>query len=91
MKTTTVSSIVTVLALGASATTALERNWLTNEPDVTSGTPSDPSMLKEFSINYGSRARVRIYRPDGVFDIRNGYYERVPWGDGDVDTDTLDD
>ncbi|MFA6139932.1 MAG: hypothetical protein WC684_04345 [Hyphomicrobium sp.] len=91
MKTNTVSSIVTVLALGTTATTTLERNWLANEPDVTPGTPSDSSMLNDSSINYGSRARVRIYRPDGVFDIRNGYYERVPWGDGDVDTDTLDD
>ena len=91
MKTNTVSSIVTVLALGASATTALARSWLTNEPDVMPGAASDTPTLRDSSINYGSRARVRIYRPDGVYDLRNGHYERVPWGHGDVDSETLDD
>jgi hypothetical protein len=86
MKTNTVSSIVTVLALGASATPTPERNWLTHET-----APSDASMLKDSSINFGSRARVRIYRPDGVYDIRNGHYERVPWGHEDADTETVDD
>ena len=46
----------------------------------------DRSALKDSAFNYGSRARVRIYRPDGVYDIRNGNYERVPWGDGDTET-----
>ena len=89
MKTNAIPSIVTVLALGASTT--LERNWLTNEPDLTAGTASDVWKLRDSSINYGSRARVRIYRPDGVYDIRDGHYERVPWGHEDADTGTGDD
>jgi hypothetical protein len=80
-----------VLICLASATSALARNWLTNEPDVPPAISEDGAVLKDSAFNYGSRARVRIYRPDGVYDIRNGRYERVPWGHGDVDTDTLDD
>ena len=91
MNIKTVAAIAIVLAFEASATTAFARNWLTNEPDVTPAIAADTAMLKDSAINYGSRARVRIYRPDGVYDLRNGRYERVPWGHGDVDTETLDD
>ena len=80
-----------VLICLASATTALARNWLTSEPDVPPAISEDRSVLKDSAFNYGSRARVRIYRPDGVYDIRNGNYERVPWGHGDGDTETRDD
>jgi hypothetical protein len=80
-----------VLICLASATSALARNWLTNEPDVPPAISEDRAVLKDSAFNYGSRARVRIYRPDGVYDIRNGNYERVPWGHGDGDTETRDD
>ena len=75
MDSKTIFAAATVLALGASATTALARNWLTNEPDTTSVTAAGASKLTNFWIDYGPRARVRVYRPDGVYDIRKDDYE----------------
>ena len=74
MDTKTIFIAATVLALGASATTALARNWLTNEPDSTSVTAAGASKLTNFWIDYGPRARVRVYRPEGVYDIRKDDY-----------------
>lgn len=91
MNTNTVSAIAIVLAFEASATTALARNWLTSEPDATPAITADTAMLKDSAFNYGSRARVRIYRPDGVYDLRNGYYELSPSGFVDADAETPDD
>ena len=75
MDSKTIFAAATVLALGASATTALARSWLTNEPDMTSVTAAGASKPTDFWIDYGSRARVRVYRPDGVYDIREDGYE----------------
>ena len=90
MNTNTIFAVATLLALGCFGTAALARNWLTNEPDATSVPPSDASTLRDSSINYGTRARVRIYRPDGEYEIRNGNYERSPSGQDDIDADTKD-
>jgi hypothetical protein len=91
MNTNTVSAIAFVLAFEASATAALARNGLTNEPDVAPAITADTAVLKDPAFNYGSRARVRLYRPDGVYDLRNGSYELSPSGFVDADAETLDD
>jgi len=88
MNTKTISAVATVLALGCSGTAAFARNWLTNEPEATFVPAPDASTPRDASINYGPRARMRIYRPDGEFEIRNGNYERSPQGQGDLDTET---
>jgi hypothetical protein len=77
MDSKTIFTAATVLALGASATTALARNWLSNEPDTTV-TAAGASKLTNSWINYGPRARVRVYRPDGVYDVRKDDYELSP-------------
>jgi hypothetical protein len=89
MNIRTILAVATVLALGCFGTAALARNWLTNEPDASVPT-SEPQMLDDSSINYGTRAHVRIYRPDGEYDLRNGKYERRRSGQGDLDTETTD-
>ncbi|KAB2940803.1 MAG: hypothetical protein K8F92_10345 [Hyphomicrobium sp.] len=91
MNTNAIFAIATVLALGGSATTSVARNLPTNEPGAAPATASGMSMPKDSSINYGSRAQVRIYRPDGIYDVRDGYYVLSPSGFGDADTDTPDD
>jgi hypothetical protein len=48
-------------------------------------------MLKDSSIDYGSRVQVRIYRPDGIYEIRDGYYQLSPSGFGDAGAETSDD
>jgi len=90
MHTRTIFAVATLLAVGSFGTAAFGRNWLTNEPDATAGPASEAPALEDSSINYGTRARVRIYRPDGEFDIRNGKYERRRSGQGDLDTETKD-
>jgi hypothetical protein len=62
---------VGLLVVSSLPTFAELRNWLVPLPDTQ--LPAATSVLKftDTSINYGSRARVRIFRPDGVYDIDN--------------------
>ena len=80
-----------MLAFGASVATAHARNWLSNEPDLNSVTAAGASKLTNFWINYGPRARVRVYRPEGVYDVRKDDYELSPAmqdeADGQTDAD----
>lgn len=80
-----------VLISLASATTALARNWLASEPDTAPVIGSGTSALKDSSIDYGSRVQVRIYRPDGIYEIRDGLYHLSPSGFDDADSERADD
>jgi len=60
-----------VLALSNLPTSAQLRNWLAPLPDAKVPAMTDVLKFSDTSINYGSRARVRIYRPDGVYEIDN--------------------
>jgi hypothetical protein len=80
-----------VLISLASATTALARNWLTSEPDATPAIIADTPTPMDSAFNYGSRVGVRIYRPDGVYELRNGNFERSRSGFPDPEAETLDD
>ena len=80
-----------VLISLASATTALARHWLAGEPDATPAITADTATPMDSAFNYGSRAGVRIYRPDGVYELRNGNFVRSSSGFADPDAETLDD
>jgi acetyl esterase/lipase len=87
MNTRIIFAVATAFALGCSGTAALARNWLTNQPEATAAPLSDQSTPTDITINYGARARVRLYRPDGEYEIHNGKYVRALSGSGDVDGD----
>ncbi len=91
MNANTIAAIATVLALGSSATTAVARNWVASEPDAAPAISAGASTLKDSSIDYGSRVQVRIYRPDGIYEIRDGHYHRSPSSFDDADTETSGD
>jgi hypothetical protein len=90
MRTTITIAFATAFALGCFVTEGHARNWLTNEPDAISPPFSDTSKPTDLTINYGPRARVRIYRPDGEYELRDGKYVRAPAVQGDVDAQTKD-
>ncbi len=46
------------------------RNWL-SVPEVKAPIAADVLKFSDTSINFGPRASVRIYRPDGVYEIDN--------------------
>ncbi len=91
MDSKTIFAAATVVALGASATTAVARNWVASDPNAAPVLDSGTSMLKDSSIDYGKRAQVRIYRPDGIYEIRDGFYHLSPSGFDDADTETSND
>lgn len=67
------------------------RDWLAPVPGAEP--PAAAAILKfsDTSIDYGSRARVRIYRPDGIYDLRDGRYVPSRSGFGDADAEASDD
>jgi hypothetical protein len=86
------TGLATVSLLAMSNLPSLaERDWLAPLPGAQQATAADGMKFRDTSIDYGSRARVRIYRPDGVYDLRNGNYELSPPGSVDADAETLDD
>ena len=90
MNNSIIVAFAIALTLGCFGTEAQARNWLTNEPDAIPPPFSDTSRPTDLTINYGTRARVRLYRPDGEYEIRNGKYERAPSGQGNADAETKD-
>jgi hypothetical protein len=42
-------------------------------------------------VNYGTRAQVRIIRPDGVYQLGEDYYRYGTEGPGTVEHDTKED
>lgn len=46
------------------------RNWLA-VPEVKGTIAADVLTFSDTSINFGPRARVRVLRPDGVYEIDN--------------------
>ena len=89
MRTNIIVTLATGFALACFGTGGHARNWLTNEPDAAAA-PFSQSTPTDVTINYGPRARVRLYRPDGEYEIRDGKYVRAPSGQGDVDAQTKD-
>jgi hypothetical protein len=86
------TGLATVSLLAMSNLPSLaERDWLAPLPGAQQQTAADVLKYPDASIDYGSRARVRIYRPDGIYDLRNGRYELSPSGFGDAGTETADD
>ena len=66
----TALAAVGILAVSNFPSLGQVRNWLAL-PDAKSTIASDVLTFTDTSVNYGSRATVRIYRPDGVYQIDN--------------------
>lgn len=71
MERTTALAALCLLAVSSIASGAQTRNWLAPIPDTRETITADALTLHDNSINYGPRARVRLYRPDGVYEIDN--------------------
>lgn len=86
------TGLATVSLLAMSNLPSLaERDWLAPLPGAQQATAADVLKYPDTSVDYGSRARVRLYRPEGIYDLRNGLYEFHPSGFGDAGTGTADD
>ena len=86
------TGLATVSLLAMSNLPSLaERDWLAPLPGAQQATAVDVLKYPDTSIDYGSRARVRLYRPEGIYDLRNGQYEFRPSGFGGAGTETADD
>ena len=81
------TGLATVSLLATSNFPSLaERDWLAPPPAAEQQTAADLLKVPDTSIDYGSRARVRVFRPEGIYDLRNGRYELSPSGVGDAET-----
>jgi hypothetical protein len=67
------------------------RNWLAPLPDAKLPVAADVLTFSDTSINYGSRARVRIYRPEGVYEIDNSQAGTAPATEGNRDSESTPD
>jgi hypothetical protein len=86
------TGLATIGLLAMSALPSLaERDWLAPAPGGQSPAAVPVLKFSDTTIDYGSRAQVRIFRPDGIYELRNGRYELSPSGFGEADTDTADD
>jgi hypothetical protein len=74
-----------LLVMGGHPTFAELRNWLAPVPD-TLPAATDVLKFSDTSINYGPRARVRIYRPDGIYDVDSSGHA-VPAAEADGGND----
>jgi len=70
----TASAMAILLAMSDLPTAAQVRNWLAplpSMPEAGGTTTADVLTFMDTSINFGPRARVRVYRPEGVYEIDN--------------------
>ncbi len=80
----TALATMSLLALSDLPSLAQARNWLAPVPDTKTTISADALTFSDPTINFGSHARVRVYRPDGVYDIDNSAITMPPA----VDVDT---
>ena len=81
---------VSLLVMSSLPSFAELRDWLAPPPEALPGI-RDVLKYSDTSINFGSRAGVRVYRPEGIYELRNGRYELSPSGFGGASTETTDD
>jgi hypothetical protein len=86
----TAVALVSVVAIGVLTDVVEARNWLAPVPETQRPIGGDAVTFRDTSVVYGSRARVRIYRPDGVFDLNSDFTSDRVMEPGDADTDTTD-
>jgi hypothetical protein len=84
METSTTFATLVVLALSGLAASAQTRVWVGPLPEKKE-TASAGEVLKfeDTSINYGPRVRVRVLRPEGVYEIDNTHAEKSDSGKTD--------
>ena len=69
----------------------MARDWLQNpSPSAALPLPNVATLSVPF-VNYGTRAQVRIIRPDGVYQLGEDYYRYGTEGPGAVEHDTKED
>jgi hypothetical protein len=76
------------LVFSCLAPAALARDWLHNP---SADTAPYTAMLAKPFVNYGTRAQVRIIRPDGVYLLGQDYYRYGIDSPGNSDRKTSDD
>jgi hypothetical protein len=93
MKTRTISVVAAVFVPSCLASTfAAARDWL-HEPERNAPAAAVPHAMAIASpyVNYGTRAQVRIIRPDGVYQLGSDYYQYGTEGPGVTEQDHKDD
>jgi hypothetical protein len=92
MKTKTISAIAAVFVISCLASSATARDWLP-KPDSNAHAAAVPYATRSADpyVNYGTRAQVRIIRPDGVYLLGNDYYQYGTEGPGVADREMKDD
>jgi hypothetical protein len=73
----TALAAVGLLAMSNFPSSGQVRSWLPL-PDTKGTLAADVLTFTDTSINFGSRATVRIYRPDGVYEIDNSQAAEEP-------------
>ena len=76
METWTTFATVVVLAMSGLAVGAETRDWLGPAPEKKDTVTADVLKFEDTSINFGPRARVRILRPEGAYEIDNSGAEK---------------
>jgi hypothetical protein len=89
MKTKTISAVAAAF-VPCVASSAMARDWLHN-PDANAPLALPSAATLAPYVNYGTRAQVRIIRPDGVYLLGNDYYQYGTEGPGVADREKKDD
>lgn len=71
METRTTFAAVVALALSGLAASAQTRDWVGPVTDKKPTVTADVLKFVDTSVNYGPRARVRVLRPEGEYEIDN--------------------
>ncbi|MFA5900016.1 MAG: hypothetical protein WC829_13000 [Hyphomicrobium sp.] len=57
------------ISMYVTATSAWARNWLAPVPEARASISDSVLTPTGTAINFGPRARVRVYRPDGIYEM----------------------
>ena len=91
MKSNSVPVSAGALVLSCLASSAMARDWLHNPSSPAAPPLPSVATLAVPFVNYGTRAQVRIIRPDGVYELGEDYYRYGTEGPGAVEHDAKED
>jgi hypothetical protein len=84
----TAAALASVVAIGVLTDVVEARNWLAPVPDAQRPIGGDAVTFRDTSVLYGSRARVRIYRPDRVYELNPDFTSDRVLEPANTDTDS---